>query len=65
MEAGMFASFSEWVRHAIREQLQREQSPFEKLVEQDPRVLESLAQLERNEVTDVDIEIWRKRAGLS
>lgn len=53
---GHYATATEWIRHAIREQLSREKSPMEQLIERDPRVLESLEQARRGEIVEFDIQ---------
>jgi Arc/MetJ-type ribon-helix-helix transcriptional regulator len=55
IEAGMYAGVSEWIRHAIREQLQREQTPLERLLAEEPRLEASLAQASRGETSPLDL----------
>jgi Arc/MetJ-type ribon-helix-helix transcriptional regulator len=64
--AGHYATTTEWVRHAIREQLRREKSPMDLLIEKDDRVAKSLQQAREGQSVDIDlegmIERSRKRA---
>jgi len=51
-----YQNLSEWVRHAIRQQIARDRSPLEKLIMNDPRMLDSLKQAERGVVHELDWE---------
>lgn len=46
---GTYASTSEWIRHAMREQLARELPSLEELMASDPRIAESIEQARRGE----------------
>jgi antitoxin ParD1/3/4 len=56
IEAGHYASASEWIRHAIREQLRREADPFQRLTASDPRVIESLELARRGNSKPLDTD---------
>jgi Arc/MetJ-type ribon-helix-helix transcriptional regulator len=54
MDIGHYASVSEWVREAIRNQLLTGQSAMERMVRQDPRIAESLHQSRSGETRLLD-----------
>ncbi len=54
MEIGHYASVSEWVREAIRNQLATGESAMERIVRQDSRVAESIRQSRSGETLLLD-----------
>lgn len=60
VERGGYASVSEWIRYAIREQLGRDRGPMAKIAEEDPRLLESLLQAKRGDHAPLNLDVRRK-----
>ncbi len=63
VERGGYASVSEWIRYAIREQLGRERGPMAKIAEEDPRLLESLLQAKRGDHAPLDLSVGGRKGG--
>jgi len=59
MKSDGYASVSEWIRHAIREQLKREMSSSDPSPDDDPRVEKSLEQFRSGTVKDIDLSKYR------
>ncbi len=59
MQSDGYASVSEWIRHAIREQLKREMSPSDPSPDDDPRVEKSLSQFRAGDVREIDLSKFR------
>jgi len=55
LEKGEFASVSEWIRHAIREQLKREEDTLERLFAENPKARESWNDLLAGRTKPVDL----------
>ncbi|HWD39195.1 MAG TPA: ribbon-helix-helix domain-containing protein [Fimbriimonas sp.] len=53
---GTYATATEWIRHAIREQLARDLSPMEALLEREPGVAESLSEAREGRSVQVDLD---------
>mgnify|MGYP001377335779 CR=1 FL=1 len=56
IETGMYASVSEWIRHAIREQLNREERTLHAILRDNPRAENSLRQALAGEGRELDLD---------
>ncbi len=63
IEHGGYASLSEWIRFAIREQLERETTSADQFFAEDKIAREAWENSRTTEGTPYDKEKWRKRLG--
>jgi len=61
IKSGYFATVSEWIRHAIREQLLRESQSGDSLLESDPRVAQSILQAREGKGKPLDFERLKQK----